>query len=382
MNKVVAIHLYNDYSGSPKVLQQWLNQLTAQYPVTVDLYTSASPGFLSGLANTTGITFFNQPYQLLRNRWLRLFYLFFHQFNLFIRLLKYRNEPVVFYVNTMLPFGAILAGKICGKKVVVHVHETSVKPALLKKFYRAVIGCCASEIIYVSRYLQQKELFPSIPSRVVYNALSDSFSRQAFRFLSGKEAGSKRQPFTVLMLCSLKPYKGVYEFTELARAAGNIRFILVLNADQEAINEFYRVPPPVNLEVYDRQSDVHPFYQQAHLVMNLSRPDEWVETFGLTALEAMSYGLPVIVPPVGGIAEIVEDYVTGFRISCYQQQEIIMRIHELMHDHQVYHRMSKAALKESQCFQPEASARKVYETLFSGAANELAEQGVTLNIPS
>lgn len=382
MNKVVAVHLYNDYSGSPKVLQQWLQQLTAQYPVTVDLYTSAGPGFLSDLTGSTGITGFHQPYRLLKNRWFRLFYLFFHQVNLFIRLLRYRNEPVVFYVNTMLPFGAILAGKVCGKKVVVHIHETSVKPILLKKFYRAVISRCASEIIYVSRYLQQTESFSSIPSRVVYNALSDAFSREALRFLTGKEATGERQPFTVLMLCSLKPYKGVYEFTELARAAGNIRFILVLNADQEAINEFYKVPPPINLEVYGRQSDVHPFYQQAHLLMNLSRPDEWVETFGLTALEAMSYGLPVIVPPVGGIAEIVEDYVTGFRISCYQQQEMIMRIHELMLDDQLYHRMSKAALEESQCFQPEASARKVYQTLFSGATHELAGTEVTLNIPS
>ena len=35
-----------------------------------------------------------------------------------------------------------------------------------------------------------------------------------------------------------------------------------------------------------------------------------IETFGLTALEAMAFGLPVIVPTVGGIAEMVEELKT------------------------------------------------------------------------
>jgi len=32
-----------------------------------------------------------------------------------------------------------------------------------------------------------------------------------------------------------------------------------------------------------------------------------VETFGLTILEGMTYKLPAIVPPVGGVIELVEE---------------------------------------------------------------------------
>ena len=70
-----------------------------------------------------------------------------------------------------------------------------------------------------------------------------------------------------------------------------------------------------DLIVYPRQADVAEFYNGASLVLNLSDKDRFIETFGLTALEAMSAGLPVIVPTVGGIAELVEDSVNGYKID-------------------------------------------------------------------
>ena len=37
-----------------------------------------------------------------------------------------------------------------------------------------------------------------------------------------------------------------------------------------------------------------------------------VETFGLTILEGMAYGLPALIPPVGGITELVEHGRSGY----------------------------------------------------------------------
>lgn len=62
-----------------------------------------------------------------------------------------------------------------------------------------------------------------------------------------------------------------------------------------------------NIKILSRQTDVSTFYNKASVVLNLSDKRQFVETFGLTALEAMSAGLPVIVPTEGGIAEIVDD---------------------------------------------------------------------------
>ena len=46
-----------------------------------------------------------------------------------------------------------------------------------------------------------------------------------------------------------------------------------------------------NLQIVSRQNDVAPFYNEASIVLNLSDKRRFVETFGLTALEAMSAGL-------------------------------------------------------------------------------------------
>ena len=54
--KIVAIHLLNDYSGSPFVLRQSLEALVKQ-GYAVDLYTAGNDGFLSNIAgvNTRAI---------------------------------------------------------------------------------------------------------------------------------------------------------------------------------------------------------------------------------------------------------------------------------------------------------------------------------------
>ena len=59
-----------------------------------------------------------------------------------------------------------------------------------------------------------------------------------------------------------------------------------------------------NIKILSRQTDVSTFYNKASVVLNLSDKRQFVETFGLTALEAMSAVLPVIVPTEGGIAEM------------------------------------------------------------------------------
>ena len=51
------------------------------------------------------------------------------------------------------------------------------------------------------------------------------------------------------------------------------------------------------------------------MVVSLTNPKLVVETFGLTPLEAMSAGLPVIVPTQGGIAEMVKDGNNGYKID-------------------------------------------------------------------
>ena len=63
------------------------------------------------------------------------------------------------------------------------------------------------------------------------------------------------------------------------------------------------------------QSDVLAFYNEAYIVLNMSDKTFFIDTFGMTALEAMSAGLPVIIPTEGGIAEMVTNGMDDFKID-------------------------------------------------------------------
>ena len=118
-----------------------------------------------------------------------------------------------------------------------------------------------------------------------------------------------------------------------------------------------------DLIVYPRQADVAEFYNGASLVLNLSDKDRFIETFGLTALEAMSAGLPVIVPTVGGIDELVEDSVNGYKIDVRDIDRIAERIGNIFTDKLLYLRLSENALSASKKYDETSMIDHIYEIL-------------------
>ena len=355
--KIYAFHLLNDLSGSPKVLSQVLRGLVQKGEEVHLVSSMKQDGFLTDIP---GVNYIDNGYAFHQNVILRLFRLFYVQLHTIFKLYPKVKKSDVIYVNTVLPFGAAILGKMKGCKVVYHLHETSMKPAILKKFLFFFVKKMASEVVYVSEYLAQAEPI-NVRSHVVYNALESTFFEKAKGFQKIK----KDKP-TVLMICSLKAYKGIHEFYNLAQEAPFFDFQLVLNADQKEINSFYKgktIPP--NLTLFPRHSDVSSFYQNADLLLSLSRPDEWVETFGLTAIEAMAYGVPAIVPPVGGIAELIKDGYNGYRVSCYEKTHLKRAIIEILKNESLFKEMSKNALNESQKFSEQIQVNQLHKILVS-----------------
>ena len=118
-----------------------------------------------------------------------------------------------------------------------------------------------------------------------------------------------------------------------------------------------------NIKVLSRQEDVAAFYNAASVVLNLSDKHRFIETFGLTALEAMSCGLPVIVPTVGGIAEMVEDGYNGFKADVCDLDTIAGHIETMLSDKELYSRISANALASSKKYDAEAMLDKIISNL-------------------
>ncbi|WP_395608521.1 glycosyltransferase family 4 protein [Pseudomonas sp. B22129] len=351
MKKIIFFHLLNDYSGSPKVLSQVVEAVSKKgFEAELFLGGKGSAGFLSSVSCIQRRYF----YKRFDNKLLTLISYSASQLVLFLKLLRYKNKSAVFYVNTLLPFGAALAGKVLGIKVVYHIHETSIRPKPLKVFLRWVVQKCSSENIFVSHFLARTEGFSNVDSRVIYNSVPYAMEAAAQRHVYQALTEDK---FNVLMICSLKSYKGVNEFVELAKLLSNnpaIQMKLVLGAtDAEVADFFSGITLSGNLEIISSCSDVVPHYQRASVLLSLSKPDEWVETFGLTILEGLSFGIPCIVPPVGGPVELVSDGVEGYLMSSDRVKDIADKLEYLQSNPEVCYSLSEAAKLKSLSFSSE-----------------------------
>ena len=370
MLKIVCFHLYNDFSGSPKVLRQVVRGMLEEghevvlvtsrggvldkitdyrlqiTPYVRDFYSARhNEQAPSALANRKNIQITDNSQ--LRYRYYNykfvgsgvvtaLMYAWVQIYTFFVALGYWSDKNVVFYINTILPVGPAVAGWLMRKRVIYHYHENAMVKGKMYRLLAWVMQRVATEIICVSKY-QRSFLKRQEGVRVVPNALDEEFLARAVVDVEGA-FGRK----TVLMLGSLKGYKGTKEFVELARRLEPYRFVLVLNDTQENIDKYFEENGLVgteNLKVYARQEDVVPFYREASVVLNLSNKEQFIETFGLTALEAMAFGLPVIVPTVGGIAEMVEDGVNGWKIDVQDLDMIERRIEEMLSDREVYGRL-------------------------------------------
>lgn len=346
MKKIICSHLFNDYSGSPKVLKMVLEGLLKK-EYQVDLISSEG-GALDELLHCENLHKHSYPYHFSGNPAITM--LRYCTIQLYTFILAFRwmfHKDVVFYINTLLPIGPALAGRMMGKRVVYHYHENAIAKGVFYKALATAMQKLAHEIICVSHY-QASFLRRKNDVTVIPNALPKGFIE---RLAPASEAAFERK--RVLMLGSLKLYKSPLEFIELAQKLPQYFFELVINDTQENVNRFIeeqRISVSRNLTICSRQNDVVPFYNRASLVLNLSNKNKFVETFGLTVLEAMSAGLPVIVPTEGGIAELVEDGVNGYKIDVQETDKIKDCIQSVLSDKELYISLSKKALEYSNKF--------------------------------
>ena len=342
MTDIVFCHLLNDVSGSPRVLMSVIASLTIGGE-RAKLFIGSD-----GCGNLThsGIPIKRYWYKRTGYRVLTLFTYFFSQFILFFKLLRDRSisPHAIIYVNTLLPFGAAIYGKLTGRKVIYHIHEISITPAPLKYLLIGIAHKTSDLNIYVSDAHIEALPIAGIPFRRVHNALDIGFSKCASSSIYADRRGGR---FNILMVSSLRDYKGIPELLALAKAVikkPEMYFDLVLNDDPATVDSYFsRKDIPENLKIHSRASDITPYYSKASLLLSLTRVDHCVETFGMTILEAMAFGIPSIVPPLGGPAELVKDGIEGFYVDSRDLELLIFRVLELFNNKSLCISMSQAS---------------------------------------
>ena len=157
----------------------------------------------------------------------------------------------------------------------------------------------------------------------------------------------------VLSVGSFEPLKG-YEF--LVRSFSRIpadkrpKWIIVSNTIDEGYLRYIRevaAQVGVNLEVRNMiaDEDLVRLYNQAKMLVHAS----FLEPFGLTALEAMACGTPVVAVKEGGIRESVIDNETGLLLE-RDEGSFAQQVTDLLQDHESREKMGQRAMEAIQRF--------------------------------
>lgn len=338
--KILFAHLLNNYTGSPKVLSVLLRELAKDSSMQIALLTSRTNGVLNDIPN---VNYHGNFYCWRKNKLLRAVQFCLSQaYNFFFTLFA---DFDVLYMNTVVPFGAAMAAKIRSKKIIYHVHEVYVNPGIVKRLYSKVMNICADVAICVSKYVQDNVRFER--SAVVYNPIDFSpVPSDVDSYLKEKFARKM-----IFMPTSLKEYKGVFQFVELARMNPDFRCVLLCSTDLSEMHTFFeKTDMPENLALIGTQKSLEKLYREAAVTMNLSLYDKFIETFGLTVLESFDALVPAVAPDYGGPKEIIENGTNGFLVDPYNLDEISDCIRFLFSDFERYKNFALSAKKRSKDF--------------------------------
>lgn len=352
MKELYFVHLFNDYSGSPRVLRDAID-CELEHSDKKYLFTSSHQGFLTG----SSCNIKTVPYKRSANKFVVLFHFMIAQLYTFFVLsfylikAKFKNRETHVVVNTILPFGAGLAGKFFATKVVYYVHELAIDPKPLDTLLKAVLRFAADEVLFVSQYVKSKYKNLSCKQTVILNGL-----RGDFPTIVDVDPKQKFNNKTILFVGSLKSYKGIHSFVKLAESLPELKFVAALNCTSDELTLLNNRPN--NLVLYVRPNSLEALYKDAMLLVNLSIPSQMVETFGLTIIEGFTCGCPAIIPPVGGPTEFT-DISNAIRVDSRDFQQLLMQVKYVTSDYDIWLNMFKSANSVAEGFTTKQFQRRV-----------------------
>lgn len=333
--KILFVHLLNNYTGSPKVLRNIIDCVQKEADTKISLLTSNTDGCLS---HVDGVRLCNDGYHWTNSKPLLALLFLFSQIRMFFFVLFHHFDVV--YINTVVPFGAALAAKIKKEKIIYHVHEIYLRPGFIKRFYYKVMDLCADRIICVSDYVKENLPFGCKRANIVYNMIKKHDEPSDLQSYLREKFCNK----IIFMPTSLKEYKGVNKFVELSRKMSDCCFRLLCSVSLEEMQAYFSdIDLPENLTLIGKQSNLFDFYKESAITINLSLPDKFIETFGLTIAEGFDAYTPAIAPDFGGPKEIVTNEISGFLVNPYDLDSVEKAIRNIMRDFETYERFAKNA---------------------------------------
>lgn len=270
------------------------------------------------------------------------------------------------------PSYALKLRNITNAKLVYHLHneKLTVSTPSYQEIYDA-----ASLIICVSDYIMNsvKSINPHDTKCItVHNGINlHAFSSPTH--ISRKDIGLSDDDFVIIYSGRINQEKGIMELTEAISRLTNypdIKLLVIgssfygnVTIEDDFMKELRKktehIKEKIRFTGYIPYKDVPAYLKLANLAVV---PSMWEEAFGLTVLEAMAAGLPLITTRSGGIPEICED------TACIVEREnivdnLIKAILNFYMNPEIGIKMSDMSIRRAQQFSKEKYAEKFFKAL-------------------
>lgn len=213
------------------------------------------------------------------------------------------------------------------------------------------------EFFGASQLYHESMTLPRHAHVTIYNALPEHIELRV-----APREGLSETP-TIGVVSRLEEIKGmdlvIPAFAQLLTQCPQARLLIVgdgsLRGKMEEQAQEFGVHKHIEWAGRQEQGALQGFYDRIDLFWMPSRS----EGFGLSALEAMARGCPVVASDVGGLPELLEDGEVGILIPPGDIKALAHVSHHILSDLLQWQQLSRAALNRATCF-----ASDKYRSLF------------------
>ncbi len=231
--------------------------------------------------------------------------------------------------------------------VVSTVHSSRIRPAADRALLRELTPHM-DRLIAVSRAIERKiadEGRATVPVSLIYNGVDlERYDHQEPCCTLREEYGMEPGAEIVGVIARLEPEKGHPTLLEawptvLRRCADAYLLVVGEGSRRPALEAQARELRIAHRVVFAGRRDDIPAVTAA---LDVAVLPSYREAQGLTILEAMALGRPVVASNVGGIPEMIEDGVTGLLVPPHDAPALAAAIVRLLADHPFADRIARA----------------------------------------
>ncbi|AIS52162.1 putative glycosyltransferase [Thermoanaerobacter kivui] len=201
--------------------------------------------------------------------------------------------------------------------------------------------------------------------KVVYNCIDTTFYDET-SFDLRKELNLPENSFVVGSIARLIPAKGVQDLIKAASILKNINAYFVIAGDGPFKEELQKMIEGLNLKdkffLLGYRRDIPAFLRNLDVFVLPSHE----EGFGISVIEALNEGIPVVATKVGGISEIIEDGINGILVEKGNHIELAKAIQRLLTDEELRKRLSlkgKNSAEKYSCKKMVEEIEQIYDSL-------------------